>query len=183
MSARPGGSRAPDRACNQSGTWASLAAMSKFHVETLRIDPTLKFEAQALRHLWQYWNRKRGERAMPGRPDIEPLELKPHLGRLVLADVVRGGPETRFRYRLIGTAVTDLVGRDATGKFLDDLYGVNYEFMIVAYRWVAANRRPLRVTGDLRHAQREWVHIESLDLPLSRDGETVDMILTRSVYS
>ena len=55
--------------------------------------------------------------------------------------------------------------------------------MIVAYRWLVQNRAPLRITGDLRHANRDWLDMESLDLPLSSDGEAVDVILTRSVLT
>jgi hypothetical protein len=55
--------------------------------------------------------------------------------------------------------------------------------MIVAYRWVVARCAPLRITGNLRHVNRSWIDMESIDLPLSSDGQTVNMIMTRSVLS
>lgn len=147
------------------------------------LDPGLGFQSPLLADLHRYWLKKRGERAMPRRADIDPLdpELRPHLGFLVLTDVVK---PARFRFRLVGSALTEIVGRDSTGKYLDEVYSpANYENMIVAYRWVVANRAPLRVTGDLHHADREWIDMESIDLPLSSDGRSVDIIMTRSVLS
>jgi hypothetical protein len=147
------------------------------------LDPGLDFRSPIPVDLHRYWLKQRGERAMPRRADIDPLdpELRPHLGFLVLTDVVGAA---RFRFRLIGSTLTEFVGRDSTGKYLDEVYSpADYEYMIVAYRWVVANRAPLRITGDLRHADREWIDMESIDLPLSSDGRTVDMIMTRSVLS
>lgn len=152
------------------------------------LDPQLNFTSPLLVDLHRYWRDRCGDRAMPGRADIDPLDpaLRPHLGFLVLTDVLAdgaGGPE-RFRFRLIGSTMTRIVGRNSTGKFLDELYSpADYAAMIVAYRSVVASRAPLRIIGTLRHANRSWIEMESLDLPLSRDGASVDMILTRSVLA
>jgi hypothetical protein len=146
------------------------------------LDASLGFASPLLVGLLAYWHEKRGARAMPARADIDPTDmaLRPHIGFIVLADVI--GRPARFRYRLIGSRITAEVGRDSTGKWLDELYSpIDYENMIVAYRWVVQNRAPLRITGNLRHANRAWLDMESLDLPLSSDGETVDVILTRSI--
>ncbi|HUJ03619.1 MAG TPA: PAS domain-containing protein, partial [Rhizomicrobium sp.] len=43
-----------------------------------------------LSFLKAYWDRKRGERAMPARADIKPAEIKEHLGSIVLVDVLPG---------------------------------------------------------------------------------------------
>jgi hypothetical protein len=147
------------------------------------LDPGLCFQSPLLDDLHRYWLKKRGERAMPQRADIDPVdpEIRPHLGFIVLTDVVQPG---RFRYRLVGSMLTRLVGRDATGRYLDELYSpADYEYMIVAYRWVVEHRAPLRIAGNLRHANRSWIDMESIDLPLSSDGQTVNMIMTRSVLS
>ncbi|MGO8920731.1 MAG: PAS domain-containing protein [Stellaceae bacterium] len=50
-----------------------------------------------------YWQKKRGGRALPLRKDIDPLELQPHLGSLVIIECLPG--LTNFRYRLFGTKV------------------------------------------------------------------------------
>lgn len=157
--------------------------MNHIYRQPFNLDPGLIFQSPLLVDLHRYWRQKRPDRAMPRRADIDPLDpgLRPHLGFVVLTDVVE---PARFRFRLIGSALTTTVGRDSTGKYLDDVYSPeDYEYMIGAYRWVVAHRAPLRVTGNLRHENRSWIDMESLDLPLSSDGRIVDMIMTRSVLS
>jgi len=66
-----------------------------------------------------YWDRKRGSRAMPVRADIDPLDLRTHLGSLVLIDVLPG--MTDFGMRLIGSTIVEALGRDSTGKLLSPL--------------------------------------------------------------
>ena len=57
-----------------------------------------------LREALDYWRRKRGDRTMPQRRDIDPAELPfwllPHVQ---LVDVAEDG--RRFRHRLVGTAI------------------------------------------------------------------------------
>lgn len=158
--------------------------MTDMYSRPFELDAALRFKSPLLAGLLAYWQEKRGGRLMPSRADIDPADvaLRGHVGFIVLTDVV--GRPPRFRYRLIGSRITAEVGRDSTGKWLDELYAPDdYEYMIVAYRWVVENRAPIRITGDLRHADRDWLDMESLDLPLSSDAETVDVILTRSVLT
>jgi len=95
------------------------------------LDPGLSFQNPLLVELHRYWLNRRGERAIPRRSDIDPLdrELRPHLGYIVLTDVVE--PE-RFRFRLVGSTLTKIVGRDSTGKYLDEVYSpIDYEHGIM----------------------------------------------------
>jgi hypothetical protein len=62
-----------------------------------------------LHRLFEYWDRKRGPRAMPARRDIEPTDLVPLLPHLMMVDVEEG---PRFRYRVFGTAVVEAFGSD-----------------------------------------------------------------------
>ncbi len=147
-------------------------------------DPTLSFGSPLLSSLFGYWTEKRAGRAMPARADLDPTDpaLKAHLGFIVLIDVEHA--PLRFRFRLIGSQVTSLVGRDSTGRYLDELYAPEaLGEATESYRWIVAHRAPLRTLADLRQANREWLKIEALDLPLSRDQTDVDMILTRIVLS
>jgi len=117
---------------------------------------------------------------MPARADIDPLEMREQLGWLILTEVF--SPPLRFRYRLVGSAVTAELGRDSTGKYLDEIYPASiYKDVVSSFSWVVSNRRPLRVVGDLWSTKRHWLYFESLDLPLSQNGVDVNMILTRAV--
>jgi len=145
------------------------------------IDPALQLEAPMLRDLLQLWRRKCGERKMPARRDFSPLDLRAHLGWIVLVDVETA--PFRLRYRLVGTEIVQRVGRDATGRYLDELYHPEvYDTAVSAYRRVVAQKCPLRVHGRMRHAEKGHIAFESLDLPLSADGETVSMIMTRGTF-
>ena len=147
----------------------------------VRILPTDRFDNDRLRELRDIWELKRNGRAMPSRADFDPLDLKQDLGWIVLVDVENG--PTRFRYRLIGTKITELVGRDATGAYLDELYPASVqEIATMSFRKLLTSRRPNRILGTMHHAKKGHLNFEAIDLPLSSDGETVDMIMVRSVF-
>ena len=130
-----------------------------------------------LRTLRDYWLRARGKRAMPARRDIDPLDVPRLLPYLVLTEVHHA--PLRFRYRLIGTAVTELAGRDATGRWLDaELYGENSERMLEAFRHCVAERAPVARREPIRFGDKEWLVIEALMLPLGVTDDRVVMVLS-----
>jgi len=71
-----------------------------------------------LRELWIYWDSKRGGSAMPRRSAIAPFEIPKLLPYLA---IIERAPDGRFRYRLMGSAIAQAYGFDATGKFLDEV--------------------------------------------------------------
>ena len=68
-----------------------------------------------LARLYRHWDGLCGGRAMPRRPDFDPLALPALLGNLILIDVLGRAP-LRFRYRLVGSKLTERIGRDMTGR-------------------------------------------------------------------
>src|ERR1700736_619243 len=72
-----------------------------------------------LRAALAYWEGKRGDRPMPQRGDIDPDELRPVLSHLQITEVIDGG--SRFRYRLVGTAIVEAFGAEFTGRYVDEL--------------------------------------------------------------
>ena len=129
-----------------------------------------------LRALFGYWAEKRGERAMPARADLDPLEIPTLLPIIGLVDVLDGG--ARFRYRLIGTEIVDVGGHDPTGRFLDEaLPDSGYaDYLIGMFREVTRERRPLYGESDFHGQGRIERRVRRLLMPLSRDGRSVDMI-------
>ncbi len=123
-----------------------------------------------------YWREKRDGRAMPGRRDIDPVELRSILPHLQITEVIDGG--IRFRYRLVGTAIVEAFGAEFTGKFVDELVsGQRDSFVHSCYRAVCASRRPAFVRS-------KYVTIKDVDLtanrvllPLSPDETRIDQIL------
>ena len=106
---------------------------------------------------------------MPPRSALEPLDITALLPHVVLVDVLRD--PLRFRYRLIGTFVTGLAERDATGRFLDRaLYGPALEAMIWPYHQVLQTGAPIATLSGVLFADRDWHSVENMFVPFGEDG-------------
>jgi hypothetical protein len=122
----------------------------------------------SIRELFDYWNERRGKRAMPERADIEPNAI-----RGVLADTFILSFEPRFGhpFRIAGTRVCALFGRELKGEAFLDLFsrGLRSEVRdltaIIAHEsiGVVASASELRATG-------RGPSLELLLLPLGGDG-------------
>ena len=142
----------------------------------VQIDPGLGFEDPRMVELLDYWRRKRGGRTMPSRADIDPIDLKAHLGNLCLIDVEQN--PLRMRYRLIGSNITQKMGRDATGRYYDEIYaGQLLEDVQASFRWIVEHRAPLRTHGQAFYPDKNFYRYEIINLPLADDGTTVNMVL------
>jgi hypothetical protein len=148
------------------------------------LDPDVSDNA-TLQDLVAHWQRKRGPRRIPLRADIDPVELRKHVGSLVLIECL---PEVDdFRYRLIGTSITQAYGRDSTGKTVRELYSTadaEYcAFLLNLYRTVVARQCLARGSGSLRVVGRDYRHFDTLLLPLDRGDGTVGWILNEVLFS
>lgn len=130
-----------------------------------------------LRGLRDYWLGLLGEgRAMPAPEAVDPVAIPMLLPHVVLADVSHD--PLRFRYRLIGTKVTALAGRDATGRWIDlDLYGDNTDRVLWAYRRCAETRAPVAVRESVQFVDKDWIVIEVMLMPLGGTNDQVDRVL------
>ena len=122
-----------------------------------------------------YLEGKRGGRAFLSRGDIDPLELKFILGNIMLFDV--SYQPLRFRYRLVGSTLVQRRGLDMTGKMLEE-----HPEPVVA----DAIRRNLNTIIETRRPLLARIHApidfspggyESLGVPLSEDGSTINMVV------
>src|SRR3546814_17338771 len=64
--------------------------------------------------MYRYWDKKRGNRAMPSRGDIDPSEIKSFLPGIIIVDVLPTEPAA-FVYRLVGTRAVDPRGFEPHG--------------------------------------------------------------------
>lgn len=145
------------------------------------MDPTLTFRDPLALGLLAYWNEKRGDRPMPARRDIDPLDLPDHLGNLVLIEVEH--EPLRLRYRLIGTRITSAMERDSTGKYYDEVYEpAIIEHVYDSFRWILRHKAPLRTHGQAFYPDKNFYDYETLNLPLSDDGVTVNMVLGELIF-
>ena len=141
-------------------------------------------ENETLAFLQRYWNDKRGARAMPSRADIRASELKEHLGWIMLMEVLPDFAD--FRYKLIGTLVTQYFLGDSTGLTVTEAFSKekNSSGKAVAamFRKCARDRCTVRSFGNAGWIGKGFEEFDCLSLPLSDDGETVNMILHAFVF-
>lgn len=128
--------------------------------------------------LHRYWESKRRGGRLPARVQIDPTEIPALLPQLLLFEVVAGRDGPRFRFRLAGTAFTNLVGRDVTGYCLDEL-GTPERVAPVheALAAILETGRPAYRAGRLTLRSEEFMMAKRLGFPLASDGARVDMIL------
>ena len=130
--------------------------------------------------LYDYWLARCGERRMPRRADIDPLDIPPRLlPGICLVDVV---PDTRrYVYRLVGTGDVEVRGHDPTGKsVLEGYYGPSAVDALACYDQVAATKAPLLDAIPFVAPNGRYVTDETIFLPLSDDGASVSKILVFS---
>ena len=101
----------------------------------------------------------------------------------VSAVQVEPGSPPRFRIRLHGSNLSGRAGYELTGKMLDELPESEFRKQ-VRERWteVAATGEPRHCDRNLHVFDRRSYHYESIVLPLSADGETVNMELVALIY-
>jgi len=144
-------------------------------------DVTLDFRSDKLQQLHRYWQSKLAGRTMPQRADIEPTEIPALLPHIALIGVETEPP--RLFFRLIGTHITNSIGRDSTGKYFDEVYpGQMLEDVMQVYAVVLQSAAPVRHFGKALFSDKVYRDYESVPLPLSQDGEAVSMILVGHEY-
>jgi hypothetical protein len=153
--------------------------MSQSPLDTIAEENPVGFAHPTCAFLRDYWERKRGSRAMPSRADISPAQLKEHLGWVMIVEVLPGARD--FRYRLIGTLVTQYFSGDSTGKTVMEAFAPNGEAVAKAvnaiFRRCARDKVVMRTTGNANWLSEGMEEFEAIYLPLSDDGETVTHIL------
>jgi hypothetical protein len=138
---------------------------------------------ERLEQAYRYWRGKAAGRAMPARADIDPIDIPRLLPDVMLVERLEDG---RYRYRLIGTENARAHGINATGRFLDEvLPGPEYRAHVLALYDECVRERGalysecLFFTPGRPEPER---HTKVLFMPLSPDGETVNMIFVVQVF-
>jgi len=153
--------------------------MSNNVLDTVAEENPTRFSHPTCVFLRDYWESKRGSRAMPSRADISPAQLKEHLGWVMILEVLPGARD--FRYRLIGTLVTQYFSNDATGKTVMEAFADNGEptakLVNSVFRKVARDKVVMRTAGGANWLEDGMEAFEAIYLPLSEDGANVSHIL------
>jgi len=130
-----------------------------------------------LQALYAYWDGKRGDRFAPMRAEIDPTEI-PHLLPIMAISQVLESPR-RYVFRLVGTRLQAMLGRDLTGRWLDEVaYPDALEAARREFDYVVDAGEPLCSFWRGPWLGREHWSFERLLLPLSEDGRHVDRVIT-----
>jgi hypothetical protein len=125
--------------------------------------------------LYEYWLAKRGSRPMPARGDLDPAEIPLLLPHLLIVEKVAD----RLRYRLVGTAVVQEVGRDLTGDFVGFYVSEpgRAARMREIYERAFTRLQPVFAAGMFNLKFGATHNMSLLVLPLSDDGTHVNMVI------
>jgi hypothetical protein len=120
---------------------------------------------------------------IPGRQHLDPADIPALLPTIRLYDVHRD--PWRFKYRLVGTGLVRMFGRDPTGSWFDDGFaqagGTHSHADLV---FVAEGRGISYRRGFPPHFLPRKNHMtsERILLPLARNGSDVDIVLGFTVF-
>lgn len=135
-----------------------------------------RIDEDDLRGLYMYWLSKKTSRFPPPRAVVDPTELVRYLPSLFLIEVDH--QQERFRYRLAGQQVEEMVQAKLHGLWLDEaLRSPLREFFDEGFCIAAFGKKVHYRRNTLHLAGRPYIRYSRLLLPLSEDGETMDHLL------
>lgn len=133
---------------------------------------------QAL-HAW-WLAHCRGENP-PDRRDLDPVDLKPLLPNLFIAEVEHA--PFRVRYRLVGTKSVQVIGFDLTGRYLDEVLSVDPDIPWMDYYRIAYDsRQPLLGSVVAPTAFGDTFTYEFGLCPLTNGGTRIEQFVSLEDY-
>jgi hypothetical protein len=122
-----------------------------------------------------YWERIRGERRMPRRGDLDPVEIPRLLPFVMLVDVL--AEPLDFRFRLIGSAVQAIIAQNYVGRRFSELpHMVRGNMVWAEYEAVVSHHQPVATIVDYIGSDRFVQCVRHCLMPLSNDDRAVNMI-------
>ncbi|MDJ0951284.1 MAG: PAS domain-containing protein [Alphaproteobacteria bacterium] len=138
-------------------------------------DARTEIDHPSLSQLYDYWDRKRGERRAPGRQDIDPVDIPRILPHLLMCEVVSDPRD--YLVTLFGTALVEIFGADLTNESFNSICASPFTSGIrKEYDQVTESFTPIFGARDARWMGREHVRYSRLLLPLSDDDQTVNKL-------
>lgn len=128
-----------------------------------------------IKALYAYWDGLRRGRAVPSRKDVDPMAIPALLPYIIMYDVGPNG----YTIRLVGEAVVDFVGRNGTGGPAGSMLPPQAAEVVVSVLDAVTTERAPKFRAGKAHWQpdKSYRDFEACFLPLSADGETVNIVL------
>ncbi|SDD52586.1 PAS domain-containing protein [Kordiimonas lacus] len=151
----------------------SMADLNATGLEGVILTQLSKPQSQFTRELYDLWKELKGEQEMPSKSDFKPERMKAYLPNLYIVDIIDGGAD--YRLRLIGTALTQMVGRDMTGHLISAVPETQWRGRI--YDTVVRERAPVGYLSQLGRPGGPAVTTENIVLPaLDMEGEFSELV-------
>ncbi|MEH6630762.1 MAG: PAS domain-containing protein [Halopseudomonas aestusnigri] len=145
-------------------------------MQNIDIDKTLCIDSAHLIELLRYWKGISPSGALPGRQDVDPLNIPHILPYCELLDVLLEPLD--FEYRLIGTKIDAISRGKYTGLKVSEIpTQIAPSMMYELYSGVVEQKSPVRTVLPYIGEKSGIVEVECLVLPLASNGRDVDMLL------
>lgn len=144
----------------------------------------LAFRAQLVireqRELYDYWRECSKKGGLPSRATINPAAIPSLLPGVSILDA--GKTPEEIIYRLAGTRLRDIFGKEVTGKSVFDLeFGEKRSYWLAVYRKVIEEKVPMQGAIKGPVVEKDHVVLFWMRLPLSDDNKAVNKILCHDV--
>jgi hypothetical protein len=124
----------------------------------------------ASREFFAHWDGKRGDARAPDRSDIEPAALRELLGDIFVLSCEH---EAGYPFRVAGTRVCALLGRDVKDQSFIDLFAAASRPEIEEITAIVADETLPAIAGLTSTSPRgEITHLELLLLPFNKRAHT-----------
>ncbi len=137
---------------------------------------------KAQRVLVEYFEKKTDGKRFANRADLNPMEIVKYIPNVILFGLIYDdeGQVDDVVFRLFGTAVADFYG-DWTGKSLkgDGLNETHPESnlrLLKEINFILDTRKSITTVSKHYSKDRPFIQIDTLKIPFSQDGDTIDMI-------
>lgn len=145
--------------------------LGRFFVDNGVAPPTVTWDpsggdmaSKSFEFLVEFWRRGQSGRPWPPESQIDPIDLRPALGSLLVCEPMEDLSD--FRIRLYGSRLALDMGRDLTGSYISDVDPGSYitTFYLACYRAVTVRGMAL-FTRHAPSAQSFAAEIKRLMLP------------------
>lgn len=151
-----------------AGEWSAAELLRSPHPEIVR--------------MLALWHKAAGMLAYPSKLAFGPTQLRSMLPWVHVYAIAPAAP--RFTIRLVGTRMTDFIGRNLSGRSVDDVpIPALRRLAIAMLKAVEGARAPIHAKAPRAVAFPNGDHLsaETIWLPGSEDGTRIDRVVAVSV--
>lgn len=137
------------------------------------------FDLVEHRCLWNYWKKMKGICEIPIFSHIDPLDFSSALGHVMMVEP--NADHTDYKFRVYGSKIVNISGRDMTGKWVSELPAAQSSILQAQYVALHNIRKPLyseHLTYIIATHATQWCR---LILPMESALGKMDRILVGNV--